>query len=51
MLLYSCTASNPPSLLRELQQYRTLCAGAQKVTTLCRVINLWFQVAVEEGQQ
>ena len=32
--LHSCTASNPPSLLWELQRYRTLCASVHEAMPL-----------------
>ena len=45
MWLQSCTASNPPSLVWELQQFRTLCANVWSNEKS----NLWFQTEVEEG--
>ena len=45
MWLQSCTASNPLSLVWELQQFRTLCASVWSDEKS----NLWFQTEVEEG--
>ena len=45
MWLQSCIASNPPSLVLELQQFRTLCANVWSNEKS----NLWFQTEVEEG--
>ena len=45
MWLQICTASNPPSLVWELQQFRTLCANVWSNERS----NLWFQTEVEEG--